>query len=472
MTDSKGAGGMKVAIACVADSKTKYLYQSLRLALSLKQLNSMHELTLFVGIFPGVEDYFVSALSALGARVSLLPVYSEVHGPSNKMQILRHPDLMEFDYIVMCDCDIVFVREFDEIFERQGVQAKIADLKTLPDVTLRSVFTFANRKYPLEQYRSTLDDLPIIRYCNAGVLAISQNIFSSFVDRWFFWNDQLLARRDLLKQSVFFTDQASLALVIDEFGDDFIELGVEMNYPIHAPAARYPESVRSASATVLHYHDAVNPMTGGLKYCIDGCQNEAVEAINDRIMTCDQMRRGPVFWDYIYSEAETRYEDDEFRMYRRGLLSLIMDRCKPKSILDFGCGADPLIAKLSFQDYLGVDFSREAVERAKNEVSAGRFMVSDIRQCVEYKAELVIVLDVLPYVGSHEEYNAIIERAVAASTDWVLVSGLMSRSDREGSFATEYYENVEDTLRRHNKLNFVKIGSAAGQDFFLGESAS
>jgi hypothetical protein len=53
----------------------------------------------------------------------------------------------------------------------------------------------------------------------------------------------------------------------------------------------------------------------------------------------------------------------------------------------------------------------------------------------------------------------------------LLVSGLSARSDREGGIATEYYENIEETLRRYDKMNFVKIGSAAGQEFFLGETA-
>ena len=287
----------------------------------------------------------------------------------------------------------------------------------------------------------------------------------------FFGTINCLNGRDLLKQYVFFTDQASLALVMDEFAADFTELPVEMNYPIHLSPDLYPEAVRGAKAKILHYHDAVNPTTGGLQYCTDGCQDEAIEMINNQIMGYEEIRRGPVFWDYFYSVPERMHEEKNFRSYRRRLLALIVGRCKPKSILDFGCGVHPLGSEVPCEEYMGVDFSHEAIIGAKREMQTGRFIVSDIRHCNECQAELVVLTDVLPYTRSLEEYNKIIEHAIASSTDWLLVSGLSARPDREGWIATEYYENIEETLRRYDKMNFVKIGSAAGQEFFLGETA-
>jgi hypothetical protein len=78
---------LRVAVLCVADCTTKYLYQSLRFVVSVLELETRHELVPMVGYFEGAPGYFLDLLQDLGARTVRLDRYSEIHGPSNKMAI-------------------------------------------------------------------------------------------------------------------------------------------------------------------------------------------------------------------------------------------------------------------------------------------------------------------------------------------------------------------------------------------------
>ena len=196
----------KIAICCVADTKLKYLSQALRLLQSVRWFSKgLNASKVFIGYFEGTPDYYLEEYSRFNGTAVKLERYSSIHGPSNKMAILEKDFLKDFDYVMMIDCDTIIVDDFSEFLDFSGVQAKIADLKTLPERILSNVLTAAGKDGAVVAgYKTSIDRQETSLYCNSGVIIFSKEIFPSFVEKWFYWNNFLLERMDMLERYNFF----------------------------------------------------------------------------------------------------------------------------------------------------------------------------------------------------------------------------------------------------------------------------
>jgi len=457
----------RVAVLCVADSLTKYLYQSLRFVLSARNINTDHQFVCFVGYFDGAPQYFDHALRDLGAEPIRLVRYSKSHGPSNKLAILRAPRISEFDTVILADCDVVFIDGFDDVLARGGFQAKIADVMTLPESTLRKVFSLAGRAMPDTRFVTTLDRAPTILYCNAGLVVFDKAILSSFVDRWFYWNDMLLRQQSVMGRLSFFTDQASFCLAAEEFPEEFYPLDIDMNYPTHFPVEAYPESELNRSARVIHYHDAIDPRSPMLDMTRIRGQHSGISKINKLLSECQTLTSGPLFWDFFYSNRLTGDGEDPFYNFRVGLISQVIKRIGAESIIDLGCGALPLSTGVDVESFVGIDFSQEAIAAAGKMDPLGKYYLTHIRDS-SLQAEMVLLVDVLPYIPASDEFQEIVEKAAAAALDVLVLSGLEEPIDAWNRPQTFFHLPVEQVISALSGFDFHKIGQAAHQGFYLG----
>ena len=468
-TGHKSGARLHVAAVCVADSLTKYLYQSLRFVLSVRTLPSRHQLTPIVGYFDGAADYFLDLLQRLGAVLIKLERYSRVHGPSNKMTILRAPELSGFDTIVMSDCDVIFVEEFDDLLAWQGFQGKIADLKTLPDTILSAVFRLACRPMPHARFTTTIDEQPSILYCNAGLLIFSKQLLDPFVAQWFRWNDLLLRHQAVMENRAFFTDQASLCLAAEEFAHEFRELNVEMNYPAHLKPEEYPAAVLATKPKVIHYHDAVDYRSGLLDLTRLESLQAPIAGFNERFREREELISGAAFWDYlICTMPNGADEKDVFRDYRAGLVNQVIDHAKPQSVVDLGCGHSPLVSGTMVPSYFGIDYSTEAVMAATRKDQLGTYERANAIDCAIGAADLVLMVDLLHYFPKIDDVWAAVKNVAQASPKMLLISGLDQPLDEWIRPHAFFHMSVEQILPHFGKYNFDKIGCKAGQAFYLG----
>ena len=461
---------LRVAVVCVADCKTKYLYQALRLVFSVRNLKSRHHFTVIVGIFDSTPQYFEDLLHRLGAQVIKLKQYSSAHGPSNKMSVLRSRKLNKFDAVLLCDCDVIFVDEFDDIIESNAIQAKIADLKTIPDEIIRNIFEFCGVPFPSATFNTTLDRQSSILYCNAGFIIIPKTLFDAFVDSWFKWNDLLLLNRVLLERFTFFTDQASLSLTLNEFREEFRELGIGLNFPLHLPEAMYPEFVHSIRPQVIHYHDFVDPLTGLVRRPRWDNVWEKIKGFNDGFAADAELVSGAVFWDQLYDN--TLIEGDNRQntyKYRAGLARQVLSELEPESIVDFGCGRTPMFGGFLGLKYHGIDCSKEAILAAKLNDPIGNYSQADIIVGGgNSTGDLVVLLDVLPYLRAAGHVESAIRNAAKASNQLLLVSGLQRAVDQWNRPRSFFYKPVSDLLSEIGGFEFVLIGGFGEQAVFLG----
>lgn len=86
----------------------------------------------------------------------------------------------------------------------------------------------------------------------------------------------------------------------------------------------------------------------------------------------------------------------------------LVDKYKVKSVVDYGCGDGHQLADLKVKDYLGLDISPVAIEKAQEYAGKGRqyyVIPDDLSEC---RRDMAVSLDVIPHLpdGEYEEYMA------------------------------------------------------------------
>lgn len=417
----------RLAIACVADTKTKYLFEAFRLAQALS-LNTEFKgfADLYIGVFPDAQrDFsdFVGLYRGLGARIVTLGERSEDHGPSNKLQILDAPELTCYDHVALVDCDMLPVRPFPEVLDFDGVQAKIADSNTLDRSQLSGVFGLLGLPMPASGWQTSLDRVAHTCYCNTGCIIFSRSILDEFVTRWRRFNDVLRANKSVLGERVFFLDQASFCACLSTFLDRFRPLPISMNFPGHFPVEHYPDDTLSVEPQWLHYHNKVDRRTGALDLTTLPNVQKTVDAFNGQSAPILRaLRETPMFWQVYYGAHTEQNPIGDRHPEAHALVRCAIDSLKAESILDLGCGTfsprelDPSIA------YHGIDWSAEAIKRARRRFPRYSYSLGNIRDAkAPAKADLVMMLDVIGPEGSSRD-KALLARVLTWANRAVLVS--------------------------------------------------
>jgi len=200
---------------------------------------------------------FRDKLESLGAIVKIVPRFDSPHRFSNKLRFYEQPEIHSAKIALLLDCDTVLVQDPTPWLRDDVLQAKIADLPTVPTATLASVCRHFGIVEPDASYQTTFDDVPTIVYCNSGVVAMPTSLMPLMVPRWNMFVRELMACPSLLG-NVHYCDQVALALAYLTAGIGFDELPVSMNFPLHITNRRSRIDLHDVDPVILHYHRQID----------------------------------------------------------------------------------------------------------------------------------------------------------------------------------------------------------------------
>jgi hypothetical protein len=456
-----------LAIACVADTKPKYLFEALRLA---QALSSNPEFTdfadLYIGVFPDAQrhfDIFIGLFREFGANIVTLGEPKKDHGPSNKLQILNAPELQSYDYVALVDCDMLPVKIFPEVLDFDGVQAKPADLNTVDRSELSAVFDLFSLPMPVPNWQTSLDRVPITCYCNTGCVIFSRSIFREFVDRWLHINDTLLVNKSVLGRNGYFLDQASFCVCVSTFIKRFRQLPITMNFPGHLPIEYYPDDVLSVEPQWLHYHNRVDRRTGALDLTALPNVQKTADAYNERSAAFRKTLAGRALFWVVYHRTPAEWDRVDGRHPEvQALVRCVIDSVKPQSILDLGCGTfspnelDPFIA------YHGIDCSGEAIRMARRKFPHYSYKIENFRVAnITANADLVMMLDVIGTQADPWE-GPLLMRVLTWANRAVLISARAPEHDTSEQAWEVFLTRLESVLP-----GFRKVGHVGTEIFLL-----
>lgn len=275
--------GASVVFACITEPTKKFLDQSARLLMSLRWFGgSLSRARFVLGTTGPIPSEAARLFHQYGADTVVIPRYSSVHGPSNKIPLLRSPALAGHDVVALLDCDTVIVRDVAPWLKVSGVAAKIADVPSVTLAQLRAAFKHFGRKMPPVKFEHELTGDATIEYCNSGVIVVRETARAGLAEAWDTWNRRLLDAPESLAFTRYHVDQLSLAIAIEASGTPFEPLPAEMNMPTHLERKMYPPSWNERDPAIIHYH--WNAYANGFlkPSFLRGC-SARIEAFNARL---------------------------------------------------------------------------------------------------------------------------------------------------------------------------------------------
>lgn len=273
---------MHVAYSCVVDKGDKFERQAYLWARSLIELAGVKAESLHVH---AIGESFASAerqLKPLGISVHPASTFDPRHLYSNKLCQLDSEALISpfpADYIVLCDCDIAFVRNIDELLAGPNVKAKQVDWD-VPDAATWARIGQESGLEPIQlDGTTTYTHAPTPwNNCNGGLYIFPRDLFSKLAEPWKRWDRWLIDRLDMLGDFKTYADQISFALAMNELGLRVDHLDPIYNVPTHHV---YDESNWTGSEpAVLHYHNEVDE-NGLLKLTGNTAIDRSIGKVND-----------------------------------------------------------------------------------------------------------------------------------------------------------------------------------------------
>ena len=439
-----------VLFGCVAENDSKYLTLAVRFVQSLRWFGgTLAQSDVIVGVVEDCRPGYRHVFESLGATVHILPRESDWHGPSNKLGLLRLHELDGYDFVVLSDCDVAILADISDELEPGMLRAKPADLATLKDSLLLTLFERAGLPQPDWRLRTSIDNVEMLPYCNSGFVMFHRDVLKEFVARWSALNAWTLTQRDALGAKEFHCDQASFALALADFRTRFHALPIDMNFPGHLARDRYPPALQEVVPRVLHYHHCVDGRRGGLATTGIAGIDDGVERFNARL---SRERRG-VFSNALFWDMRYRFEPElgsgigsrgEHAAYKTRLIRDFVATQQVRSLADYGCGDCASTADVEIPAYTGIDASTEVVERNRQRFPQRCFVVAEIAD-VELRTSHSLCFDVLIHQPSLAAYR----NAVGAILNCTERGGLINGFDAAPSLQSDivfFHEPLHETL--------------------------
>lgn len=245
----------KIVFGCVADNIPKYLDQAMRLLQSWKWFGGrLVNADFYVCVVDEVSADYRYKYESLGAQVHVVPRFSSLHPPSNKLRFLELPQLADATRVILLDCDTIIVQEPCVLIDNAVFIAKTADFRTVSPSVFENIFRAFDIKMPLAIERCTVSGEQTIPYFNAGVLSFSRHAMDTLVPEWIRLNKELLKRIDLLQSCSNFCEQASLSLALASCESSYKTLSNSGNFPAHCHSGSHGSDLQSTDPLIIHYH--------------------------------------------------------------------------------------------------------------------------------------------------------------------------------------------------------------------------
>lgn len=279
-------------VGCVADCTAKYMEQALRLLQSWRWFGgAVANAEFHVCVVDKIDLAYKRKLEGYGAIIHVVPRFSVLHPPSNKLRFLELRQAHEADRVLLLDCDTIIVQDPSALLDGDyDFMAKIADMPSITQDVFVELFAGFGVALPPQHWRCTVRGEPIIPYFNAGVLSLSRNAMAQLVPQWIQFNHALIDRLNILGDYSDYCEQASLSLAIATCEVRFIVLSNEMNFPGHYSDLPRDSAFARTDPVIIHYHSMTDE-AGYLMPSRYSLVNNRIQQFNARL----RAERGSMF---------------------------------------------------------------------------------------------------------------------------------------------------------------------------------
>lgn len=248
-----------VVIGCVAENNARFQGEALRLVQSVRWFGgAMAGAKILVCFVDGVDAAARRELERYGAEVRVVPHFDHRNPPANKLQLFAAALETGAGFLLLLDCDTVVTRDLLPLLDRGTLQAKAADVPSVPHEVFERLFTRFGLPLPPRAVRPTFPDTLMIPYYNSGVVAMPAGLARRFVPFWSDYNRRILEVLDLMGPCAHHCNQASFALALAACPVTFRELPLELNFPLHLTHLNPPPEFLAADPAILHYHNRID----------------------------------------------------------------------------------------------------------------------------------------------------------------------------------------------------------------------
>jgi hypothetical protein len=224
-----------------------------------------------------VPDTYRTALAGrFGVRVVSLP--GEPAGPPtlNKLRQFEHPEL-DADWIVSCDCDLVFAGPLPATCFSPGIAAKLVDIG-FPELGYwRDLLERLGLDEPEPRRAARADRETYRNNVNGGFYVGDREHWARMAPVWSRTAAELLPQLPDKRGYRYHVDQIAFGVTCARLGVDVELLPDELNFPLHLP----PPDELSTEPLVIHHHQ---DLTDGTLACGTGYEGfPGVVAAIDRV---------------------------------------------------------------------------------------------------------------------------------------------------------------------------------------------
>jgi len=193
------------------------------------------------------------------------------------------------------------------------------------------------------------------------------------------------------------------------------------------------------------------------------------------------MFKSAEYWDSRYRRGNNSGWGSYGKLarFKADIINDFIERSQVQSVIDFGCGDGNQLGLFKVPDYLGADVSKEAIrictEKYKGDVTKGFMTVSPPEYLGDYKAELVLSLDVIFHLVEHSVYSTYMNSLFHAATRFVIIYSsnferVTAAHEREREF-TSYveilYPEWELVEKIDNPWPIAKYSDGSLSDFYI-----
>jgi hypothetical protein len=249
---------MKVKFSCVMDQPPKFARQALVWAASLLTFGEQEAESLVIHAVEMDDPVYKRIFDSWGIETRIVKRFDVTYPHSNKLNQLESEPLHTADYVVLCDCDIVFCANILPWITGNSIQARTPSYAGLAPTQWGRLFHRANLNLPESRVRALLNDRETLpTYCSGALYIIPQGIFQSLRSVWPKWARWLFERSELVRPLGTYIDQISLTMSCAELGLKVDLLPVELNFPVRIfPSGHlyHAGTKTSYRPLVMHHH--------------------------------------------------------------------------------------------------------------------------------------------------------------------------------------------------------------------------
>jgi hypothetical protein len=359
---------LKPAYSFVVDEDPIFAYQAWHLAKSLVQRCAASASEIFIQCTPQVRADTRRVFERAGYCVQTLARFGDGKY-CNKIGQLDNLSDIGADIVVLLDTDTLAVGDLRPWLKRDAVLGKIVDAANPPLQILDQITEATGLASPGPVCDTDSGDgQTYAGNFNGGMYSIPREHCAVMSREWRRWALWLLDNIELLRRArkESHVDQVAFWLALRSSGVPFQLAPSNLNYFIHFEAPhRYVDDSREIA--LIHYHNACLNVLGKLEPPTPQATiaQEAIKIANELI---GQSFHNELFWDYRYRHWPERGSGigsrGENLQYKRALLRAEGIE-SASSVLDVGCGDLEVLKDLRLNQYIGVDVSPVALERAR-----------------------------------------------------------------------------------------------------------